>query len=102
MKLPNDNANSTQGIRRNSNSDIWLTKRLEIIWQEWTPPELTFISQPEGMELSQLYHYVFNETGGRDVFIYVFDSGVNTTNPDFLSKPGGIKRGSIKAYRIKR
>lgn len=99
MKLSDDNVPSTpvtaRYMRSNSTSDIWLTKRSTLLWQYRSPPELTFVSQPEGIELSQLHDYVFNETGGRNVSVYVFDSGANIANPDFLSMPGGIKRGSI-------
>jgi hypothetical protein len=67
------------------------TKRLRARDQIGAPPELRFISQPKGTQLSQTQSYIFNETGGRGVSVYVFDSGANIANPEFYGMRGNVR-----------
>ena len=54
------------------------------------PPELRFVSQPKGIQLSQTQSYVFDETGGQGVSVYVFDSGANMANPEIYGMRGNM------------
>ena len=51
-------------------------------------PELNFISQPPGTYLEQMADYKFPATAGLGVDVYVPDSGVLTTNNEFLNMQG--------------
>jgi subtilisin family serine protease len=52
-------------------------------------PELRFISQPKGVPVSNTLDYIWVDGGGRDVNVYVIDSGAYTGNSEFYNMPGG-------------
>lgn len=51
-------------------------------------PELRFVSQPKGVPVLNTQDYISVEGGGRDVTVYVLDSGANTANSEFYDMPG--------------
>jgi hypothetical protein len=64
-----------------SNSNSTHYKRDErIIEQTNQLPELFVISQPEGIPLSQLTSFNYQSTAGRDITVYIIDSGANPNN----------------------
>lgn len=51
-------------------------------------PDLRFISEPKDSTLSSTTDYVFDNSAGVGITVYVIDTGANPSNPDFSGMPG--------------
>ena len=67
--------------------------------QESAPPELRFVSQPEGVDLdlrgddddlggNMVPYYAYDTVAGEGITLYVIDSGANPSNPDYTGMLG--------------
>ena len=66
--------------------------------QESAPPELRFVSQPDGVDLDLsgdddlggniVPYYAYDTVAGEGFTVYVIDSGANPTNPDYVGMLG--------------
>lgn len=68
----------------NATSKKRLRKR-DTVFQSDAPPDLRFISEPKGPDLSvdDTDRYDYDESAGEGAFVYVIDSGANLDNPDY-------------------
>ena len=51
-------------------------------------PDLRFISEPKNSNLQFTTDYVFDDSAGVGITVYVIDTGANPANPDFSAMPG--------------
>lgn len=68
------NATSKQRVRKRDTT-----------FQAGAPPDLRFISEPKGPDLSvdDTDEYLYDDSAGEGVIVYVIDSGANPDNPDY-------------------
>ena len=102
---PSATALSSSILRRASNREEAtlernLTKRGDTLGkQESAPPELRFVSQPEGVGLdlrgddddlggNVVPYYAYDTIAGDGITLYIIDSGVNPSNPDYTGMLG--------------
>ena len=52
------------------------------------PPDLRFISEPKNSNLLFTTDYIFDDSAGVGITVYVIDTGANPSNPDFSGMPG--------------
>lgn len=55
----------------------------ETTQQFFAPADLRFISQPRDGNIEDTSEYVFDDSSGEGITIYVVDTGANPANPDF-------------------
>ncbi len=55
------------------------------------PPELRFISTPQGTLVTDTSVYTYNPIAGNGITAYIIDTGVSTTNSEFTDLPGGYR-----------
>ncbi|KAL8673770.1 MAG: hypothetical protein Q9168_001831 [Polycauliona sp. 1 TL-2023] len=60
-----------------------------LVRQRYSPEEMKFLSQPEDLKLGNFENYVYQESGGRDVLVYISDTGANLANTEFTEITGG-------------
>lgn len=93
-----ENTNSDENFEtrnlqpRTSVHDLTPTKpRLEerqTTGQPNAQPDLRFISEPKGSTISYTTDYVFDDSAGVGITVYVIDTGANPSNPEFSGMPG--------------
>ncbi|KAH3675443.1 hypothetical protein WICMUC_002732 [Wickerhamomyces mucosus] len=54
--------------------------------QENSPKHLTRLSQPQSLRKGQSLDYVYDPTGGIGVDVFILDTGVQASNPEFSSR----------------
>lgn len=63
-------------------------KDTRITGQPDAQPDLRFISEPKDSRLGLTTDYVFDDSAGEGITVYVIDTGANPSNPDFSGMPG--------------
>ena len=63
-------------------------KNRKTIEQPNASPDLRFISEPKNSKLQFTTDYVFDDSAGAGITVYVIDTGANPSNPDFSDMLG--------------
>ena len=63
-------------------------KKRKTTGQSNAQPDLRFISEPKNSNLLFTTDYVFDDSAGAGITVYVIDTGANPSNPDFSGMPG--------------
>jgi hypothetical protein len=82
MEGPTPTGVSRRFHTRDSNSNLRHQKRdTRILLQANAREELRIISQPPDVDLATLPGFAYNSTAGKDVTVFIIDSGINPRNP---------------------
>ena len=82
--MDEDTTSTPSGASRDTNTTAKQRLRnRETTQQFFAPADLRFISQPRDEKIEATSRYVYDDSAGDNITIYVVDTGANPENPDF-------------------